>query len=70
MANPADQGTFDYWITDRISFIVAPPKSGNTGDFDKWITDRIQFHEYAEQQAEATRIPRYGFTNFQIPGIV
>lgn len=58
MANPQDQGTFDYWITDRISFTVARPKSGDTGDFENWITDRIYWWEYAESAAEAARVPR------------
>jgi hypothetical protein len=66
MANPQDQGSFDYWITDRIPFTVAPPKSDDTGDFEKWITDRIYWWEYASQG----RIPRYGFILYQTPAIV
>ena len=46
MANPADPGEFDLWITDRIIFPTAPPESGDTGDFDRWITDRIYWHDY------------------------
>lgn len=57
MANPQDPGTFDYWITDRITFQVARPKTGDTGDFEKWLTDRIYWHDYAETAA-IIRIPR------------
>ena len=53
MANPADQGAFDLWITDRISFKVARPESGDTGTFDAPITDRLAWPEYAEAAAAA-----------------
>ena len=46
MANPEDVGTFDLWITDRIQFSIAKPKTSDTGDFDRWITDRIPFETY------------------------
>ena len=52
MANPQDPGTFDFWITDRILFQDAPPKSGDTGDFDRWITDRIYWRNYVGVVAE------------------
>ena len=51
MANPADTGTFDIWITNRISFKTAPPKTGSTGDFERWITDRIYWEDYVEAAA-------------------
>ncbi|MGD8499006.1 MAG: hypothetical protein PVJ86_00070 [Phycisphaerales bacterium] len=57
MANPLDPGTFDYWITDRISFQDAPPASGDTGDFEKWLWDRGYWEDYVESTAEV-RIPR------------
>ena len=41
-------GTFDYWITDRLTFQTIAPKSGSTGDFDRWITDCIAFRDYVE----------------------
>lgn len=53
MANPADPGTFDYWITDRLTFVTVPPKSGNTGTFDQWITDRQTFEDYVATAAVA-----------------
>ena len=53
MANPQDPGTFDIWITNRLSFRTVVPKSGNTGDFEKWITDRIRFSDYVEAAAAA-----------------
>ena len=43
----ADQGTFDYWIGDRMTFSVMVPKSGSTGDFDQWLSDRMGFQDYA-----------------------
>ena len=46
MSNPQDPGTFDFWITNRLTFRTVVPKSGNTGDFEKWITDRIRFSDY------------------------
>ena len=55
MANPKDSGTFDYWITDRITFATIPPKSGDTGTFDKWITDRIYWRDYVEAVVAAVR---------------
>ena len=55
MANPQDSGTFENWITDRIGFVVVPPKSGDTGDFEKTITDRLFFVEY--QEAAAVFVP-------------
>lgn len=69
MANPQDPGTFEYFITDRITFQNVPPKSGDTGDLEKWFTDRMRFEDYVEQ-AVVARIPRYGFTLYQIPAIV
>lgn len=51
MANPADPGTFDLWITDRITFRTLPPLSNQTGDFDLWITDRETFPDYVEATA-------------------
>jgi hypothetical protein len=48
VANPKDSGTFDYWVTDRIAFDTAVPKSGDTGDYEKWYTDRIRFQTYVE----------------------
>ncbi len=48
MANPADPGEFELWITDRIGFQDIPPLSGDTGDFERWITDRIFFEDYVE----------------------
>lgn len=50
MANPADPGTFDLWITNRIGFKVTPPKSGETGDFERWVTNRIDFGVYVEAE--------------------
>jgi len=58
MANPADPGEFELWITDRIFFQNVPPKTGDTGTFEAWITDRIYFEDYVEQAA-VTRIPRH-----------
>ncbi len=49
----ADQGTFDLWITDRLTFSVMPPLADETGDFDRWLTDRLAFGDYAETQVEA-----------------
>ncbi len=46
MANPGDTGTFDLWITGRISFATAPPRVDNTGTFDLWLTDRISWEDY------------------------
>lgn len=69
MANPQDPGTFENWITNRITFEDIPPKLGDTGDFEKWITNRIYWQDYVES-ALVVRTPRYGFTNFQVPGIV
>ena len=57
MANPQDPGTFEFWITDRITFQAIPPKSGDTGDFEKWLWDRGYWEDYVEQAAVA-RIPR------------
>lgn len=54
MANPKDPGTFDYWITDRLTFSTLPPKSGNTGTFDYWIADRQYFLDYVETEAVTT----------------
>lgn len=51
MANPADVGTFDVWITDRLAFQTVKPKTGDTGDFDSWITDRLYWHDYVETEA-------------------
>lgn len=53
MANPADPGTFDLWITDRSGFDIANPKTGDTGTFDRWITDRVIFDVYVEAAAPA-----------------
>lgn len=47
MANPADPGTFENWITARIAF-------GNTrgtvlvGSYDSWITARIYYNTYPD----------------------
>ena len=46
MANPADIGTFNYWITDRIFFWNYRARIGHIGDFEKWITDRIFWEDY------------------------
>lgn len=54
MPNPADPGTFDIWITDRIAFATAPPKSDDTGDFDTWITDRIAWEDFVAAAAGAS----------------
>lgn len=51
MANPQDPGTFDYWITDRLTFQGAPPRSGDTGDFEKWLWDREFWEDYVEAAA-------------------
>lgn len=51
MANPADVGTFDVWISDRLAFQTLKPKSGDTGDFDSWISDRLYWHDYVETAA-------------------
>lgn len=51
MANPQDTGTFDYWITDRLTFQDVPPKSGDTGDFENWIWDRGFWEDYVEATA-------------------
>jgi len=53
MANPQDTGTFDYWLTGRISFATIPPRTGNTGTFDDWPADRVYFHDYVEAAEEA-----------------
>ena len=71
MANPLDPGTFDIFITDRITFATAPPASGDTGDFEKWITDRIYWEDYVEAEAAPTgRSPRHPFYVYQVPAIV
>jgi len=44
----AGQGTFDFWITDRLSFTIA---KGGTGSFDTSITDRIAWPEYVSEAA-------------------
>lgn len=54
MANPKDSGTFDYWITNRITFESIPPKSVNTGTFDSWITNRLYFEDYSESVSGET----------------
>lgn len=64
--NAQDTGGFEYWITDRITFMQAPQKSGNTGDFEKWITDRIYFEDYLKQE----RAPRNPFYIYQVPAVV
>jgi hypothetical protein len=71
MANPADPGNFDIWITDRITFATVPGESGDTGDFEKWITDRIYWLDYVETTAvEAeVRIPRNPAAIYQTPAI-
>lgn len=48
MANPQSPGTFDAWITDRLTFATLTPKTGDTGGFDAWITDRLYFADYVE----------------------
>jgi hypothetical protein len=40
-------GTFDYWVTDRISIsLVHNPRLGDTGDFDLWLWDRCYWGWY------------------------
>lgn len=48
VVNPTDTGTFDTWITNRMSFTVVPSKVGvnDNGDFEKWITDRVYWQQY------------------------
>lgn len=69
MAEPADTGTFEQWITNRIDFETHHPATGGDGDFEQWITDRIDFAEYVEQE-EVARIPRHPAYFYQIPAIV
>lgn len=57
MANPQNPGTFDYWITDRLTFATLPPKTGDTGTFDQWLTDRVTFADYVEAAAVTAGIP-------------
>lgn len=51
MANPQDTGTFDYWITDRITFQDTLPKSSDTGTFETWLWDRKTWATYVEAAA-------------------
>lgn len=57
MANPANPGTFDYWITDRTTFVTLPPKASETGTFDRWLTDRLAFASYVEAASTQSVIP-------------
>jgi hypothetical protein len=57
MANPEDPGTFEYWITDRITFQDIPPLSGDTGDFESWLWDRQYWEDYVEAAAAAVGQP-------------
>ena len=56
-----DQGTFDLWITDRISFTIA---GGNTGDFEVEVTNRILWNEYAEAASEAAAGATVGMDHY------
>ena len=51
MPNPADPGTFEVRITNRITFSTMPPKTGNTGDMERWLWDRQMFEDYVEAAA-------------------
>ena len=46
-----DPGTFDLWITDRLTFATATPKADGTGDYERWITDRLYWQDYVEVEA-------------------
>jgi hypothetical protein len=48
MANPANPGTLDISITDRIFFAVGRPRTGDTGTFEGALTDRIFFEDYVQ----------------------
>lgn len=49
MANPVDAGTFEAWITDRISFVTVRGKSPSTGVFENWLTDRLYPEDYTKE---------------------
>lgn len=57
MANPQNTGTFDFWLTDRLTFATPPPKTGDTGTFDAWITDRLYFEDYVEATVATAGVP-------------